>query len=118
MLLKIKLVRQTDDLQSAQKEAKERFIKDLLILGEFVLHNCIDEKDNALFKYLLLISKIVIIWLPWTCMIAYTCLSSLEKLSWVNWGAELRVIMFLGWSEFNFFVDNPSHGSYEDAYHN
>ena len=34
---------QANDLQSAQEETKQSFIKDLLILGEFILHNCIDE---------------------------------------------------------------------------
>ena len=45
VLLKVKLVGQADYFQSTQEEAEKSLVEDLFILGEFVLHNGVDEED-------------------------------------------------------------------------
>lgn len=97
VLLKVKLMGQADYFQSTQEEAEKSLIEDLFILGEFILHNGVDEEDDAFFKHLLLVTKVVLVRKSWTCVVGgLTDLSGLDKLGGVELRAKLSSIESLG----------------------
>ena len=80
VLLQFQPVSKGHYLEPAQEQSEQGLIEDLLVFGELVFHNGVDEEDNTLLVQVLLVAQVMVTGLSWACP-TLTVWLRLEQLS-------------------------------------